>query len=195
MKRSLPLLLMLCATFLVAPFSMPSTANAQARQDCWNTPLDANGDGQNDPPQKCTEQGYFCEIPADPPPGRLPGVGKCRCAFGDIEAPIPGGPSGDVCLWVARNNSSPLLTYARFFAQALIALTVAAGIVMVVIGGYVYMTAGGSAERIGRAKSIVGMAILGIALALTGFIILNTISPQFAADVEEPILTAPSPAP
>jgi len=120
-------------------------------------------------------------------------VGTCECAFGEFEAPFPGGPSGDVCLYTATTNDSPLLSYASFFANAIIALTVASGMVMVVAGGYVYMTAGGSAARIGTAKSFIGMALLGIALALTAYVILDTVSSQFASDVVEPELSTPTP--
>lgn len=108
--------------------------------------------------------------------------------FGCFEISIPGtsiSTSTTIDSFVAPNQT-PFLTYARFFANVLIALTVAVGIIMIVAGGFVYMTAGGSGERISKSKTIIGTALLGIALALTAFIILNTISPQFAADVKEP---------
>lgn len=120
-----------------------------------------------------------------------PNAGTCQCAFGSFEAPFPGGPTGDVCAYTADTSSAPLLSYAKFWAQTIIALTVAAGIVMVVIGGYIYMTAGGSADRIGKSKSFIGTALLGIALALTAYVILNTINPKLASKVDEPKLTSP----
>ncbi len=159
-------------------------------------PLTASAAGPNDvctpdsaPQVLCTTKGYYCAIPN----GQT--AGTCKCAFGDFEAPIPGGPSGNVCDYTTRQGGKPLLSYASFFANVIIAMTVAAGIVMVVVGGYIYMTAGGSASRIGTAKSFIGMALLGIAIALTAYIILDTVSPQFASDVEEPKLSTPSPSP
>ncbi|MAF80413.1 hypothetical protein CL628_00180 [bacterium] len=159
-------------------------------------PLTANAAGPgeacsrvDDPPGLCEDKGYFCEVPA----GVTEGI--CKCAFGDFEAPIPGGPTGDVCKYTSGQGENPLLGYASFFANTIIALTVAAGIVMVVVGGYIYMTAGGSATRIGTAKSFIGMALLGIAIALTAYIILDTVSPQFASEVKEPKLSTPTPTP
>jgi hypothetical protein len=156
---------------------VPSAANAAGPGEVCTT---LSLDGAD--PVLCSDKGYYCEIPAGQ------NEGTCKCAFGNFEAPIPGGPSGDVCQYTSSQGGSPLLGYASFFANVIIAMTVAAGIVMVVVGGYIYMTAGGSASRIGTAKSFIGMALLGIAIALTAYIILDTVSPQFASDVEEPRL-------
>ena len=57
-------------------------------------------------------------------------------------------------------------------------LVVAAGTMSIVIGGYYYMTAGGSADRVRAAKVWVGSAILGIVIALLAWLILSSISPN-----------------
>lgn len=54
-------------------------------------------------------------------------------------------------------------------------------LVMMVIGGITYMTAGDSVERTRRATSFMKNAALGLALALTSYLILNTINPDLTA--------------
>lgn len=73
-----------------------------------------------------------------------------------------------------------------FVIKLVLGTVVGLGLIMVVVGGYVYMTAGGNAQRIGAAKTIIGAAILGIVLALVAQLLLNTISPQFASDIRIP---------
>lgn len=65
-------------------------------------------------------------------------------------------------------------------------VAVALGLITFVVGGYVYMTAGGNAQRVGTAKTVMGAALLGIALAIAAQLILNTISPQFGSDIRLP---------
>ena len=50
--------------------------------------------------------------------------------------------------------------------------------IMIMIGGLIYLTAGGSAERVGSAKSYIGNALIGLVLLLTSYVVLQTINPQ-----------------
>lgn len=170
---------------------IPLPVGAGPGQTC-NLGLDGNGDGDFDDtpgdtkPVSCMGKGYYCKVPSNSL------VGKCSCAFGEFEMPLNfGGTSAfgttDVCKWVNSQGNKPLLTYVSLLVNIVIALTVALGLVMIVIGGFFYMTAGGDGGRISTAKTFIGAALLGIILALTAFLILNTISPQFASDVREPI--------
>jgi len=61
---------------------------------------------------------------------------------------------------------------------AIIALVVMAAMVTVVVGGYIYMTAMGNADRVRQAKIWIGAALLGIFLALAAYTILNFINPS-----------------
>lgn len=155
-----------------------------------NLGLDSNGDGDFDdtPNDKkavlCADKGYFCKVPANSP------AGKCTCSMGEFEMPLSfGGYSAfgtiDVCKWVNEQSSGPLTSYFNILATFGIVAVVGLGLIMIVIGGYFYMTAGGDAGRIGTAKTFIGMALLGIILALTAYLLLNTISSQFT-DVQEP---------
>lgn len=105
--------------------------------------------------------------------------------FGDFEAPLPNGGSTNIDDLAEGNN--PLTDYVGLVIQFVTGGIVVLGLISIVIGGYMYMTAGGSAERVSSAKSYISAALLGIVLALTAYLILNTISPQFADDLKDPI--------
>jgi hypothetical protein len=89
-------------------------------------------------------------------------------------------------------DKSPIVTVANIIFQIGLALLVMISLLMVVIGGYIYMTAGGDSKKISSAKLYIGSALTGIALGLTGYLILNTISTQFT-EPTEPTLILPTP--
>lgn len=99
------------------------------------------------------------------------------CPFGSLEVPLPGFEGLTICQMLEMQCG--LGPWLRVLANLLTAVVVGTGLLAVVAGGYVYMTAGGSGARINLAKTIIGGALLGIILALTGYLILRTISPQF----------------
>ena len=114
---------------------------------------------------------------------RTPSSEEGPCRFGELEAPLPGFEGMDVCEIVDKYTTpddelGALKAYINVVAAIVTALIVAIGLIMVIVGGYIYMTAGGSADKISQSKTIIGSALLGIVLALTAFLILNTINPQ-----------------
>lgn len=56
-------------------------------------------------------------------------------------------------------------------------------VLMIVVGGIQYMTAYGNPSKVEDAKDRIWQAILGLLLALTGWLILNTINPDLTAGV------------
>lgn len=106
------------------------------------------------------------------------------CEFGVLEAPFGGLVGKSVCD-IAEGG---VVNYFQIIINALTAIIIAVGLIVVTIGGYYYMTAGGNADRISRSKSLILGAISGIALALLAYTILNFISPQFAEKAEQPKL-------
>ncbi|MFH1823009.1 MAG: hypothetical protein ABH830_04910 [Patescibacteria group bacterium] len=60
--------------------------------------------------------------------------------------------------------------------------------VVLMVGGVIWLTAGGSAERIGNAKSWIVASLTGLIIALTSFLILATINPKLTQF--EPITVA-----
>lgn len=97
-----------------------------------------------------------------------------------FEVGLPGLPAGTPI------RGSTLVHFVDLLLKAVLAIVVAAGLISFVAAGYIYMTAGGNSQRLGTAKSLMSAAILGIVLALVAQLILNTISPQFASEVQEP---------
>ncbi|MBI1834153.1 MAG: hypothetical protein HYR90_05010 [Candidatus Andersenbacteria bacterium] len=108
--------------------------------------------------------------------------------FGCFEAPLPGIFDGKILDYVKDNEGSALTSYVGTVVEFVTATIIIVGLILIVGGGYVYMTAGGSAERVGTAKTMIGSALLGIVLALVAVLILNTLSPQFAEQAKEPCI-------
>lgn len=75
-------------------------------------------------------------------------------------------------------GSSGLGSLIEEYVVIITAITVMAALVSIVIGGYIYMTAGGSADRVRLAKSFIGSALFGMALALMAWLILKSINPS-----------------
>lgn len=115
------------------------------------------------------------------------------CAFGNFEVPLPSFGSQTICQ--IAESPKPFISFIATLANLFLGIIVATGLVMTVIAGYIYMTAGGSADQVGKAKNMIKAALLGIILALAAFLILNTISPQFASQPEEPRFGHPTDLP
>lgn len=90
----------------------------------------------------------------------------------------PGGET-DICTLISSPGGGKAAV-AMIIGQLVLfvtALVLMAAAVSIVIGGYIYMTAGGSADRVQVAKTWIIAALLGITIALTAWVMLNTISP------------------
>lgn len=66
-------------------------------------------------------------------------------------------------------------------------------LLMMVLGGYRVMAAGGNAQQAGKGKEMIMSAIVGLGLLFGAYIILNTINPDLVQlrDVPPPGPTAP----
>lgn len=141
------------------------------------------------PPIHCEGTGYYCRV-TNP----TSGAGVCECSFGAFEvlgSLIFTGSTSNICDYVSGGNT-PLLDLAVFIIKYVTLFIVMAALIAIVIAGYIYMTAGGDGSRVTLAKTILWSALLGIFLAMTAFLLLNTISPQFV-DVSEPNFGTPAP--
>ncbi len=105
-----------------------------------------------------------------------------RADFGDFEVAIPGF-SGSIDA-VAQSG---FVAYINKIFQLFMALIVVAGVIAVVVGGYLYMTAGGNGGQVETAKTWIKSALFGIVLALASYLILNTINPQLASELQNPL--------
>jgi hypothetical protein len=69
-----------------------------------------------------------------------------------------------------------------------IGLIILLAVVVMMVGGVIWLTAGGKEEKISDAKNLIGGSVLGIVIALSSYIILNIVNP--ALTVLSPIKLA-----
>lgn len=105
--------------------------------------------------------------------------------FGNFEVGLPGITDPSIDNFV---QNKPLVTFTNAAVKAVIAVLVIIGVICIVIGGYVYMTAGGDASRVKLGKEMIVAALAGIFLALISVVILNTINSYLGTDAVEPEL-------
>ena len=114
---------------------------------------------------------YICKIPN----GQRYGI--CQCRWGNFEVGLPGFPEGTVCEYIESWGAENTLFY---FINSLIiiifVITIMAVLISVVVGGYIYMTAGGSSDRVHTAKLWISSALIGLTIALISWVLLSTIS-------------------
>ena len=65
----------------------------------------------------------------------------------------------------------------QLYKYALVICSIAA-IIMIMIGGYMYIFSGGSEKKVGTAKSFISSSLIGIAVLLVGFVLLRQINPS-----------------
>lgn len=90
--------------------------------------------------------------------------------------------------FLEANKGNPVTSFMGYIVNLITAVIVFIGLIVITIGTYFYMTAGGEADGAKKGKVFITSALLGIALALTAWIILNTINP---AIFNEPVLKKP----
>src|SRR3989339_1465124 len=89
-----------------------------------------------------------------------------------------------------ENNLRPIGDYIKnIYPYALSGVGILATVVMM-FGGFIWITAGGNASRVGEAKAWIGAALSGLVLALLSYMVLNAINPaliNFRISTIEPI--------
>jgi len=78
-------------------------------------------------------------------------------------------------------NGNSIGIYISEIYKYLIGIVGILATVVIMIGGVIWMTAGGNASRIGEAKAWIGGALMGLVLALSSYTILNTIDPDLVS--------------
>jgi len=86
----------------------------------------------------------------------------------DIQVHIPG---------LAGKQVRDLAQYIQVVYAWGVRVAAIAAVIAIMIGGLLWLTSAG-AERLGKAKEIIGNAIIGLLLALFSFVILKTINPD-----------------
>ena len=114
--------------------------------------------------------------------------GTCTCRWGTLMEDWSGlNPSmtrGKSVCDIIRGNmgsdgkaTSGLVVFVRFLILIISAFVMIAASIGIVWGGYMYMTAGGSADRVQEGKRWIVAALLGITIALAAWVILYLVNP------------------
>ena len=74
-------------------------------------------------------------------------------------------------------STKPIAEYIRVIYRYAIGIVGILAAVVLMIGGVLWIVAGGNATQIGEAKAWIGAALTGLVLALTSYLILSTVNP------------------
>lgn len=96
---------------------------------------------------------------------KIPGMQK----FSEV-APCPDDPDKKCVKWISE--------YIAGLYQYAIGIVGILAAVVLMIGGIIWLTAGGNQTRIGTAKSYIGGSIAGLVIALSSYLILYQINPE-----------------
>lgn len=77
-----------------------------------------------------------------------------------------------------QRSSDVLAEYIKAIYTYAISIVGIVATIMLMFGGFTWLTAGGSGEKVGKARDIIFGALTGLVLALTSYTILNLISPD-----------------
>ncbi len=100
-----------------------------------------------------------------------------ECLEGDVcyeaEVDIPGFPTEKF-----KVKSNTLGLYIKAIYEYLLYVAGVLAVIVIMIGGFQWITAGGNQSKIGEAKERVTSAIIGLFLALGSYLLLYTITPD-----------------
>ncbi len=88
-----------------------------------------------------------------------------------------------------KGDFSTLTEYISKFYKFAIGLAGILSVIMLTIAGLMWLTAGGSASQIGKAKQMIGGSLTGLVLILLSYTILYTINPDIVALKLPPSIT------
>ncbi len=112
--------------------------------------------------------------------------------FGCFEVGLPGSAElaagKSIDSFVGGQDTKPILKFIGVAVNVVIAALVIIGVISIVIGGYMYMTAGGDGAQVTAAKNWIQSALVGIFISLTSVVVLNTINRYLGSDAAEPTL-------
>ena len=76
-------------------------------------------------------------------------------------------------------GADKLIILAKNFIKFLLYITIPLAAIMIVWGGFIIMTAGGSEEKVKKGKTIITGTVIGVAIALGAWLIISTITKFF----------------
>lgn len=104
-------------------------------------------------------------------------VGVCiggNCALFKPEISIPGL---DYKSLQPDYSTKPIAEYINAIYKYLVGIVGIVSAVVLMIGGVIWIMAGGSSEKVGEAKNWIGASLFGLLIAMLAYSILNTINP------------------
>lgn len=94
------------------------------------------------------------------------------------QVPIPGSTLETLATGIIVGRVRDLADYLNVVYNFLISIVGVVAAVMIMWGGFGYLTAGGDAGRVKVARERIGNALIGLILALSSYVILNTVNPE-----------------
>jgi hypothetical protein len=73
-------------------------------------------------------------------------------------------------------NIAAFITWIRQIIQFLLIIAIPIGVIFIVYGGFVIMTAGGSEEKVKSGRKIITASVIGVAIAFGAWLIITTIN-------------------
>ncbi len=154
-------ILVLLLTAPLSSFAQPAALAApQAHSDCWSK----SDCMQQEAVKGCPVEACFEEDKI------VCGEGRGYC----YARPVPLALT--ITLGGLTQVHDPAQYISKLYEWGVSITGILAGI-MIMIGGLLYLTAGGSAERVSNAKSYISNALIGLVLAMTSYLLLQTVNP------------------
>lgn len=91
----------------------------------------------------------------------------------NLQVDIPGQEALDF-----NGTTKPIGQYIKNIYNYAISIVGIVATIMLMFGGFTWLTAGGSGEKVGKARDIIFGALTGLVLALTSYTILTLVNPD-----------------
>lgn len=104
-------------------------------------------------------------------------------AQGQINGPRGGAPQAP-----GITDLQGVFDFLKVIVQWILAFGLLAAVAMIIWGGIKYVTAGGNSEKAGEGAKIVGYALVGVAVMVLAYALVNIVASVFGVDrqVENP---------
>lgn len=138
---------------LFIPLSVAAAGDPQTDPTCWPSAACQQVNGHFERDSACVASGW----------------GRCYAQRPiDIQVHIPG---------LEGKQVRDLAQYIQVVYAWGVRVAAIAAVIAIMVGGLLWLTSGG-AERLGKAKELIGNAVIGLLLALFSFVILKTVNPD-----------------
>ena len=95
-----------------------------------------------------------------------------RLSARGLAAPIEFDPGGQIGTTLGLGTANFETTVIKL-TQWVLSLLGLVGVVMMIAGGYIYLTAGGNEEKVNQARSLIKNALVGLVLVLLSYAIAS----------------------